>query len=68
MPVIGGTDLFRLAETKDASAIYQRLSRAGILVRAFDYNPDWLRFGLPPDEAALRRLSETLCVSGSAAP
>ncbi|TCH98408.1 threonine-phosphate decarboxylase [Roseococcus sp. SYP-B2431] len=55
--VLGGTSLFRLAEVPPGT--YERLGRAGILVRRFDHWPDRIRFGLP-DAAALRRLAEAL--------
>ncbi len=60
MRVIGGTRLFRLAAVADATAAFERLGRAGILVRQFEAEPGWLRFGLPGDgwdrlEAALAR-------------
>jgi len=58
--VVGGTSLFRLVEDANAPAIHEGLARAGVLVRAFDAVPDRLRFGLPPDRAALERLSATL--------
>jgi cobalamin biosynthetic protein CobC len=56
----GACPLFRLIETADAGAIFERLGRAGILARPFDYAPHWLRIGLPgrPDEVA--RLDEAL--------
>lgn len=57
--VLGGTSLFRLAAHPDLS-VYDRLGRAGILVRAFAGRPGILRFGLPPDEAALTRLADSL--------
>ena len=38
----------------------RRWGRAGILVRDFPERPDWLRFGLPPDEAAWDRLKAAL--------
>ncbi|MGE4278626.1 MAG: threonine-phosphate decarboxylase CobD [Magnetospirillum sp.] len=57
---VGGTDLFRLVEHPDAAGVYDRLGRAGILVRAFAQRPDWLRFGLPGGEAALHRLRDAL--------
>ncbi|WP_181706155.1 threonine-phosphate decarboxylase CobD [Chthonobacter rhizosphaerae] len=56
----GGTPLFRLAETADAGAWFDRLARAGILTRPFDYAPRWLRFGLPGDAAAWARLERAL--------
>lgn len=55
----GGTDLFRLVESPDAPALYDRLGRAGILARAFAERPDRLRFGIP-DAAGLERLARVL--------
>lgn len=65
LTVIGGTSLFRLAECAEAASLYQRLGKAGILVRSFDYRPDWLRFGIPGVEDEWRRLADAL--EGSAA-
>ena len=56
----GGTALFTLVADARASDIYTHLCRHHILVRKFDYAPDWLRFGLAPDPAADRRLGEAL--------
>jgi cobalamin biosynthesis protein CobC len=56
----GGTSLFRLVRTPRAAALYDQMGRAGVLVRRFDENPHWLRFGLPPDEPAWQRLTEAL--------
>jgi cobalamin biosynthetic protein CobC len=58
--VLGGTRLFRLAAREDAAALADRLGRAGILVRRFQDRPTWLRFGIPPDDAAWRRLGTAL--------
>ena len=58
--VQGACPLFRLVETPDAPALFERLAAAGILVRPFDYAPSWLRFGLPADAAALDRLDRAL--------
>lgn len=54
--ILGGTDLFILAERADAAGVYERLGHAGILTRAFDDHPTWLRFGLAghPNMARLR--------------
>ena len=60
LPIIGGTGLFSLVEHPDAAAIHRRLCRHHILVRPFDYNPHWLRFGLAPDSAGDKRLAEAL--------
>ena len=65
LTVIGGTRLFRLTECAEAASLYQRLGKAGILVRSFDYRPDWLRFGIPGGEDDWRRLADAL--GGSAA-
>ena len=58
--LVGGTSLFRLAEHDDAAGLYDRLGRAGILVRAFDFDARRLRFGLPPDDSGLARLAQAL--------
>jgi cobalamin biosynthesis protein CobC len=58
--VIGGTTLFRLVRTTAASALFDHLGRAGILVRTFTDSGDWLRFGLPGDDAAWHRLEIAL--------
>ncbi|MCV9942330.1 MULTISPECIES: threonine-phosphate decarboxylase CobD [Rhizobium] len=56
----GGTALFTLVADARAGDIYTHLCRHHILVRKFDYAPEWLRFGLTPDVAADRRLSQAL--------
>jgi cobalamin biosynthetic protein CobC len=58
--VVGGTHLFRLVAHQNAPTLAGRLAHHGILVRQFDYRPDWLRFGIPGDEAAWRRLGSAL--------
>ncbi len=60
MAVIGGTCLFRLAETPDAAAWHARLGASGLLVRRFAAQPRWLRFGVPAGEAAWARLARCL--------
>ncbi|MDB5363436.1 MAG: cobC [Rhodospirillales bacterium] len=57
---IGGTDLFRLARIDGAERLADRLGRHHILVRRFADQPNWLRFGLPPDAAAAARLRAAL--------
>lgn len=54
--IIGGTTLFRLVRAPAARRLFVELGRAGILVRPFAENADWLRFGLPAHEQAWRRL------------
>ncbi|MDV4157622.1 threonine-phosphate decarboxylase CobD [Rhizobium brockwellii] len=60
LQISGGTALFTLVADARADDIYTHLCRHHILVRKFDYAPEWLRFGLPPDPAADRRLGEAL--------
>jgi cobalamin biosynthetic protein CobC len=58
--VVGGTRLFRLAARPGASHAFKRLMAAGILTRPFADRPDWLRFGIPAEEAHWRRLAAAL--------
>ena len=60
LAVAGGTGLFSLVDHAKAAAIHEGLCRHHILVRPFDYNPRWLRFGLAPDAAADARLAAAL--------
>ncbi|MBY3483829.1 pyridoxal phosphate-dependent class II aminotransferase [Rhizobium laguerreae] len=60
LQISGGTALFTLVADPRAGDIYTHLCSHHILVRKFDYAPDWLRFGLTPDPAADRRLGEAL--------
>jgi cobalamin biosynthetic protein CobC len=60
MKVIGGTGLFALVRQAKAAELFDHLAQRHILVRKFDYAPDWLRIGLTPDEAADERLMEAL--------
>jgi len=48
---LGGSALFRLAKSADASSAFNALAENGILVRAFRDKPNWLRFGMPGTEA-----------------
>lgn len=56
----GACPLFRLVETDDAPALFERLAASGILTRPFDHAPRWLRFGVPGDDAAFDRLDRAL--------
>jgi cobalamin biosynthetic protein CobC len=56
----GDCPLFRLIETEDAGALFERLARRSILTRPFAGQPRWLRLGLPADGHALARLDEAL--------
>ncbi|MHC9417123.1 aminotransferase class I/II-fold pyridoxal phosphate-dependent enzyme [Sphingomonas citri] len=56
----GACPLFRLVERQDAPLLFERLARAGILLRPFNEAPERLRIGLPGDAAALARLDAAL--------
>lgn len=58
--LIGDCPLFRLIETGDAHALFERLARRAILTRPFADQPRWLRIGLPADAAARVRLEAAL--------
>jgi cobalamin biosynthetic protein CobC len=60
LEIVGGTSLFRLARTPRAAALFRHLGAAGIWVRAFPDNPDWLRFGLPAKARDWQRLERAL--------
>jgi cobalamin biosynthetic protein CobC len=58
--LVGGTPLFRLYETGDASAAQARLATARIWSRIFSDRPGWLRLGLPGAETEWARLTAAL--------
>jgi cobalamin biosynthetic protein CobC len=60
LDLVGGTSLFRLVRTPAAPELFGRLGRAGLFVRRFADQPEWLRFGLPGDEMAWQRLAQVL--------
>lgn len=57
---LGGTSLFRLYDTEDASRWQDRLARHRIWSRVFPYDRRWLRLGLPGSEAGWDRLAAAL--------
>jgi len=58
--IVGGTSLYRLYQMGDAAASQDHLARHQIWVRAFSYNANWLRLGLP-SQAGWTRLEQALC-------
>ncbi len=60
MEIIGGTKLFRLVLSSNASDVALCLAEAGILVRMFEAQPKWIRFGLPGTPSAWERLQKAL--------
>lgn len=64
LEIVGGTDLFCLAQHDQAPALFIHLAQAGLYVRQFTNHPTWLRFGLPADSASLARLKQALSTFG----
>lgn len=60
LQIVGGTSLFQLARHPKAPSLFIHLAQAGILVRPFAEQPEWLRFGIPGTDAHLDRLSVAL--------
>jgi cobalamin biosynthetic protein CobC len=58
--IVGGTDLFVTARSGDTGGWLTRFAAHHVHVRPFGYAPDWLRFGLPPDEAGWRQIETAL--------
>jgi cobalamin biosynthetic protein CobC len=58
--LVGGTSLFRLVRAPGANKLFRHLGRDGILVRIFPEYPEWVRFGLPANGPAWRRLQHAL--------
>ncbi|MEM8617128.1 MAG: threonine-phosphate decarboxylase CobD [Pseudomonadota bacterium] len=63
LKVVGGTDLYRLAEGPNAHHLFEHLAEAGIYVRRFAWSRKHLRFGLPPNLEAEMRLRSALSFS-----
>jgi cobalamin biosynthetic protein CobC len=57
---LGHCPHFRLIEDDAAPRIFTTLARHHILTRPFDYRPDWLRLGIPAQEADWVRLEQAL--------
>jgi cobalamin biosynthetic protein CobC len=56
----GGTPLFRWVTCNDAHGAFRALAERGMLVRAFESQPQALRFGVPADEETWRLLAGRL--------
>ncbi|WP_018688310.1 threonine-phosphate decarboxylase CobD [Ahrensia kielensis] len=56
----GSTDLFVTASRSDSSDVAKVLAQNHILVREFDYAPEWIRFGFPPHNNDFARLEAAL--------
>jgi cobalamin biosynthetic protein CobC len=60
LKLLGGTSLFRLVATPQAAKWFTHLASHGLLIRPFAQEQNWLRFGLPGNEAAWSRLQAAL--------
>jgi len=60
LTLLGGTDLFQLAETKTAKNLHIHLCKHSILTRAFPYSETWIRMGLPANAKELSHLNVAL--------
>jgi cobalamin biosynthetic protein CobC len=60
LSMANGTALFRLAAHPNAHTLYRHLAVNGILVRAFEEQTNWLRFGIPGNETDFNRLDTAL--------
>ena len=57
---LGQCPHFRLIEDAHAHDLFTRLARARILTRPFDYDPRWLRLGIPAADQDWARLEQAL--------
>jgi cobalamin biosynthetic protein CobC len=57
---LGGTELFRLYDTPDATQAQDALAAAHIWSRIFPYSTRWLRLGLPAGQAEWARVAAAL--------
>lgn len=58
--LIGGTPLFRLYRTANATAAQEALGEHHVWTRRFPYSDTWLRLGLPGPAAAWRQVETAL--------
>lgn len=66
MRIVGRTDLFVTAHHPSAHDLAGRLADRHILVRVFDHDTGWIRFGLPAGDQAFERLDSALAEIGTA--
>ena len=66
MRIVGRTDLFVTAYHPSAHDLADRLGDRHILVRVFDHDKGWMRFGLPSGDGGFGRLDSALAEIGAA--
>ena len=64
LTIVGATDLFVTTSQPSSALLAKSLAQRNILVRTFDYNPDWIRFGLPAEHTDFARLEKVLAQPG----
>lgn len=57
---LGGTSLFLLGGHSEAHSLYRHLAKSGVLTRAFEDQPDRLRFGIPLGDNEFARTERAL--------
>ncbi|MDX2265801.1 MAG: threonine-phosphate decarboxylase CobD [Hyphomicrobiales bacterium] len=58
--IVGGAPLYRLAAHPQAGRLHANLASRRIWTRVFDFNPAWVRFGLPGSDDDFARLEAAL--------
>ena len=58
--MVGHKRMLLISTALAAAELVGRLGRAGIHVRRFAREPHWLRFGLPADDSAFKRVEAAL--------
>ena len=58
--IVGATDLFVTGSKIESTSLAKSLAKNYILVRTFDYNSHWIRFGLPAGREDFGRLEKAL--------
>ena len=60
LDVLGSTSLFSLVGNINARNIHEKLAKNAVWTRIFDYEPDWIRIGLPKNSARLAQFVNAL--------